>query len=501
MTEVHAGAIRSWREHPAQMVRDLFGIKPVREGGTLELWQESVLEAFPHSPAIALLACKGPGKTTLLAWLGWNFLLCYAHPKIAALSISGKNLRDNLWAELAKWRNKSELLKQQFEWTAERIFCRDYPETWWISARSWPQSADPQAQADTLAGLWADNVMVLMDEAGAIPRAILATASVILANSAQSGKNAHVVLAGNSNQRDSALYQAAVMERAKWFVKEITADPDDPERTLRIPIEFAREQITLHGRDNPWVMINILAQFPKQGLNALISEEEVMEAQKRHLTENQYSHFPKILGVDVARFGDDESVIFKRQGRAAFPPLRVRGLNSIQGGSHVARISDDWNADSIQIDATGGYGSGWYDVLQDLNYGHTLPVEFAGKAHQPERYYNKRAEMMWDLCEWVKGGGALPPVPEMVAGLATQTYSFKGGRILVEDKDQIKLRLGRSPDLEDALMCTFAHPVAAKRAHYPEHMGIARPILDAVRESYRSPNDYDPLAREFGDTR
>jgi hypothetical protein len=108
--------------------------------------------------------------------------------------------------------------------------------------------------------------------------------------------------------------------------------------------------------------------------------------------------------------------------------------------------------------------------------------------------------MMWDLCEWVKGGGALPPVPEMVAGLATQTYSFKGGRILVEDKDQIKVRLGRSPDLEDALMCTFAFPIAAKAAYYPVHMGIGSSILDAVTGSLHK-HEYDPHTREYGDPR
>ncbi len=467
------------------MVRELFHVEP-------DEWQIDGLEAFPNEPRIAMMACKGPGKTAVLAWLGWNFLLCYLNPKIAALSITGKNLKDGLWTEMSKWRGKAPLLKELFEVTSERIFLKAEPETWWMSARSWPQTADPQALADTLAGLWADNIMILMDEAGSTPPAVLATAQVIVANAHQTGKNAHVVLAGNTTTHTGALYDAAVAHRALWYVIEITADPDDPKRTPRIPIEYAREQIREYGRDNPWIMVNFLAKFPKQGLNTLISADEVITAQRRHYSELEYAGFPKIIGVDVAQFGDDESVMFKRQGKIAYPPLRMRNLSPLQGGPHVARIATEWSADSIQIDNSGGWGGAWYEFLTTSGYSYARGVQFGGSAAADGRFANKRAEIMWEMCDWVKDGGALPPVPEMVSGLSSMTYGYDGkGRVLVEEKKQIKARLGRSPDLEDALACTFAYPVAPRMQALPGTGGVVSDYASLVRQS----SDYNPWDR------
>jgi hypothetical protein len=481
-----AARIRQWREHPAQMVRELFHVEP-------DLWQTEVLEAFPHNPRIAMMACKGPGKTAVLAWLAWNFLLCYLNPKIAAVSITARNLKDNLWTEMSKWRAKAPLLSL-FEVTSERIFLKEQPETWWMSARSWPQTADPQALADTLAGLWADNIMILMDEAGSIPPAVLATAQVIVANAGQSGKHAHVVIAGNTTSHTGALYDAAVAHRASWHVTEITADPDDPKRTPRIPIEFAREQIREYGRDNPWIMVNFLAKFPKQGLNTLISADEVITAQKRNYHEQAYAGFPKILGVDVAQFGDDESVMFKRQGKISWNPLRMRNLSPLQGGPHVARIATEWQADSIQIDNSGGWGGAWFEFLTTSGYDYARGVKFGGGAAQEGRFANKRAEIYWEMCDWIKDGGLLPPIPEMVSGLSSMTYGYDNkGRVLVEEKKQIKVRLGRSPDLEDALACTFAYPVAPRAQALPGMGGLPPSLSQMVVQSVN--HDYNPWDR------
>lgn len=477
---------RRWREHPAQFVREQFHVEP-------DPWQFDVLEAFPHRPRQALTACKGPGKSAVLSWLGWNFLATRVDARGAALSITADTLRDTLWAELGTWLSKSEVLQGLFTLDGERITSKLRPKTWWLSARSYPRSANPQDQATALQGLHGEAIIVLIDEAGGVPRSVLATADAVLTG----GGDQHIVMAGNPNNQDSALGFAVLNQRHLWDVTEITGDPEDPKRSPRVSIEWAKEQISTWGPDNPWVLVNVFGRFPPAGLNTMISPDEVRDAQKRHYTQPQYESFPKILGVDVARFGDDESVIFKRQGKVAFPPLRMRNLDSLQGGSHVARIATEWSADSIQIDATGGYGAGWYDHLHGMGFAHALAVQFAGKAHQPERYYNKRAEMMFDLCAWIKDGGALPPVPEMVVGLSTQTYTFKGGRILVEEKQQIKDRIGRSPDLEDALACTFAYPVAPKPAYYPGGM-FGLPILDAIRGTTHQ-HDYDPQAREFGD--
>jgi phage terminase large subunit len=88
-----------WRQHPSAMVRELFGVQP-------DAWQEEALEAFPNAPRLAFKACKGPGKTAVLAWIGWNFLLTRPHAMVGTTSISGANLKANLWTELALARQE-----------------------------------------------------------------------------------------------------------------------------------------------------------------------------------------------------------------------------------------------------------------------------------------------------------------------------------------------------------------------------------------------------------
>ena len=439
--------LRRWREHPAQFVREVLGVTP-------DPWQLDVLEAFPHKQRIAMKACKGPGKTAVEAWLAWNFLVTRIEPKIAAVSVTAENLADNLWAEMAKWQQRAPLLRAAFEWTKARIFYRQSPETWWMSARSWSKTADPNHQGNTLAGLHADHVLFILDESGGIPDAVMAAAEAALS----SCKEGHIVQAGNPTHLEGPLWRACTSERTLWHVTEITADPDDPRRSSRVRVEWAREQIAKYGRDNPWVLVNVFGKFPPGSLNTLIGPDECREATRRSYRVEDVQHSARVLGVDVARFGDDASVIFPRQGLVAHRPLKFRNLDGAQGAGAVARKWLDWMADAVFIDDTGGWGASWIDNLRRLGH-QPIGVGFASRPYDP-RYDNKRTEMYFEAIEWIKAGGALPEVPELIAALSQTTYSFRGDRLLLEPKEQIKARLGYSPDDADALALTFAQPAS-----------------------------------------
>src|SRR5213078_2530431 len=114
------------------------------------------------------------------------------------------------------------------------------------------------------------------------------------------------------------------------------------------------------------------------------------------------------------------------------------------------------------IDDTGGFGSSWIDNLRRLGR-DPIGIAFSGKASNP-RYDNKRTEMYFEAVDWIRRGGALPPGPasqELIAALSRTTYSFRGDRLLLEPKEQVKARLGYSPDDADAFVLTFAQPVTA----------------------------------------
>jgi hypothetical protein len=464
--------LRQWREDPVLMVRQLFGVEP-------DPWQLEVLREFPTRNRIAMQACKGPGKTAALAWCIWNFLLTRPHPKIAATSISANNLADNLWTELAKWQNTCPLLKEMFVWTKTRIFAKDHPETWWASARAWSQSADSTQQENTLAGLHADYLLFVLDESGGIPNSVMAAAEAGLST----GVETKILQAGNPTHLEGPLYDAATRDRHLWYVVEITGDPDDPKRSSRVSADWAREQIVKWGRENPWVLVNVFGKFPPSSINTLLTIDEVRAAMARHLAPDLYQPFPKVIGVDVARHGDDSTVLFPRQGRAAFQPVQMRNASTDQISGRLAQAEQKWGAEYSFVDATGGWGWGVIDFHRQLGR-DPIPVEFSAKSSS-DRFANKRTEMWFAMAQWIKEGGALPEVPELVAELSTPTYTFKGDRLLLEPKEQIKERLGRSPDFADALALTFAQPVTK-----PEPL-LAR--QSPFRESSRS-WDYDPLS-------
>lgn len=446
--------LRRWWDHPAAYVREELKAEP-------DAWQEEVLEAFPHKNRIAMKASKGPGKTAVESWLLLNFMTTRPHPRIGATSITGDNIDTNLWPECSKWLQRSTFTKSILRWRPSRIEHVSYPSTWWAHARTWPKTADATAQADALAGLHADYAMFLIDESGGIPPALLATAEGVLSG----GIETKVVQAGNCNTLDGALHEAVVKRRHLWFIVTINGDPLNPKRSSRVDLKWAQDLIDTYGRDNPWVKVNVLGEFPRQSINAILSPEDIEEAQRRQVPHEAYDWAQKRLGIDVARFGDDRSVIFPRQGLRAFNPIVMRHVRgsavSSDIATRVARSKSRWNSDMEFIDATGGWGAGARDILTSAGV-YVVELQF-GAPSPDRRYANIRSHIWFESAKWTTGGGWLPRVPELVQEGAAPTYTLTPeGKFLVEPKKLVKARLGWSPDLWDAFATTFVLPEQAR---------------------------------------
>jgi phage terminase large subunit len=302
-----------------------------------------------------------------------------------------------------------------------------------------------------------------------------------------------IAQAGNPISREGMLYAADGPLRHLWHLIRVTGDPDDPKRSRRIDREWAAQQIATYGRENPWVQSYILGHFPPQSLNTLLTVEEVNAAMGRHLREDAYSWSQKRIGVDVARFGDDRTVLFARQGLAAFPPTIMRGVRTTDIAARIAKTIAEWGADAPDlltlIDDTGHWGHGAVDNLLAAGY-LVMPIILSDPAIDP-RYRNRRAECWLTMAEWVKRGAALPPIRELVAELTEPTYTFVNGKFMLEDKDQVKRRIGRSPDLADALSLTFAiadQPAELSRGLRHRSVGKAltdfEPYTDLPKRDY-----------------
>lgn len=259
-----------------------------------------------------------------------------------------------------------------------------------------------------------------------VPDAVVSAAEAGLANVIGEHQHAWIVLAGNPTHLEGPLYRACTKDRALWNVVEITADPDDPKRTPRVSAQWAREFISTYGRDSPWTLVNIFGRFPPSSINALLGPDDVAAAMKRCCKPEDLAGTARILGVDVARFGLDASMLARRRGLQAAPLLERRDLTSVQGAGFVAQVWNDFDqdggtvrADGCFIDDTGGYGAGWIDQLGVL--GRTpVGVGFARSADDA-RYFNKRTEIIFRLADWIKRGGCLPDDPLLAAELTAHS--------------------------------------------------------------------------------
>lgn len=477
--------IIQWRKDPVLFVRDNFGIEP-------DLWQIDSLNLIGGEPQsrrrVAMKACTGPGKSAVLAWTAWYRLSCFGsigqHPKGAALSGEGRdNLRDNLWAEIGKWGAKSKFLMSQFTWNKEQIYNNTHPETWFLSARSYPKDADPESIGRSLSGLHSEYPFILLDEIGDMPIQVGKKAEQIFTGGV---KDALVIAAGNPTSTGGLLYDVSTSGRDSWKVITITADPDDPKRTPRVDIEHAREMIQRYGRNDPWVKATILGEFPEAGFNQLISINDVELACRRKLHSYDYENSQKRLGIDVALGGMDFTVIFPRQGLMSFNPVELRNARPSEIAARIISAKHKWGSEVEFLDDTGGFGSGVLDnMLQAGQPG--FGINFSSRADNP-RFYNKRAEMWFRMSEWIKRGACLPDHDRLKKELVAATYTFKGGRFIIEDKDLIKKRLGHSPDFADSLALTFATD---------ESQTIAGDIgmLNRMRSESSQYAEYDPFTR------
>lgn len=498
MNRADLDLIDSWRHNIPKFAWDNFRVE-------MEPWSQDVAAycLAERKAKVGMQAAVGVGKSFTMAVIGWHFLATNADlirhpgkfPNGIALSITGDNLKAGLWKELGVWYNNSEFLRRTFDYSAEQITQKDYPLNWWLRARSFPKSANGDQQGATLSGLHSPWSLVLLDEVGEMHPMVGRRAEQTLSDA--DCERGLVVAAGNPTSQAGLLYKIATDD--SWKVVRITGDPDDPKRSKRVDMEMARQWIAKEGRENPWVMSHILGEFPPGGLNALLGPDDVRKAMERAPREDAFYWAQKRFGVDVARFGDDRTVVFPRQGLVAFRPTEMRQQDTNFIGAKVLRMGMTWDVEMVCIDDTGHWGHGVVDNLNATGGLAVVPVNFADPKTFNPRYFNRRTEMWFEMAEWIKAGGALPKVDGLLEELCAHTYYYQGGKIRLVEKEVIKETLGRSPDLGDALALTFALPDMPGGERLPDAvrhtpMGKAMSQRRAAQPTSRIITERDPFA-------
>lgn len=397
------------------------------------------------------------GKSALVCWLILWAVSTREDTKGVVTANTEKQLRLKLWAELNKW-TRLFIARQFFKVTATSIQAVD-PERereWRIDAIPWSED-NPEA----FAGLhnYGKRVLVVFDEASGIVDKIWETIDGVMN---ESNTELIWVATGNPTRNIGRFRECFDPTGQGQFWHTIKVDSRSVSFTNKDRIQRA---IDLWGEDSDYIKVRWLGEFPSSSNAQLISSDDIRAAMARIPQSLHYE--PLILAVDVARYGDNESVAVFRRGRDArtLPTLRWRKLSTIELGNQIAGLISKHSPDAVFIDE-GGVGGGVVDFVRHL--GHScIGVQFGGQASIPlggERAYNKRAEMYLSLRTWLRESGCIEPSPDLFHQLVAIEFGHSkagkmGDAIMLTPKEE----MDDSPDWADALAMTFAFPVAQRQ--------------------------------------
>ena len=419
-------------DSPTDFARLFLAVTPTEQ-------QKQLFEAIAKPGAkVAVRSGHGIGKSTALAVLALWFLCTRRDAKIPCSAPTAHQLQDVLWSEMRRLHGRMpEWMKSQFQISNDKI-TRDGSAGYIVARTARPES--PEA----LQGFHADNILFLLDEASGIHDSIFE-----VARGALSTPDARVVMTGNPTQLTGYFYNAFHIARDTWTRFQFSC-LDSP----RVDPSYARDIAKEYGDDSDMYRVRVLGEFPKIGLNSMISAERVQLAFERKMPVHEENPAPRILGVDPAWEGSDRSVIVFRQGRFAKVLFVGRGLDGPKLGQQVIRFQDEYSPTATFLDKT-GVGTSCYDYLRQLQRVVT-GVSFAESPLHPDRFLNRRAEIWWSMREWFEEDVCLTFHNDLLNDLVAPEYSVNPlGKIQLESKESMRKRGVASPDLGDALALTF----------------------------------------------
>lgn len=428
---------------------------------------------------IAVASGHGIGKSALVAWVILWAISTREDTKGVVTANTESQLKTKTWAELSKWHRLC-LNSHWFSLTATAIFSKDstHEKTWRVDQVVWSER-----NTEAFAGLHnqGGRVLLIFDEASAIPDLIWEVSEGALTDA-----DTEIIWAafGNPTRTIGRFRECFAKFKHRWVTRQIDS------RTVKITNKVQLQKfVDDYGEDSDFVRVRIKGQFPRASADALLGPDDIDEAMQRSYPLEAIQHAPVVLGGDVARQGDDQSALARRQGLVMYPIKHYKIPDSVLVAGQFAMEQDEHQADAMFIDSTGGWGAGVVDTLRHRNYA-PIEVYFSGKATDA-RYFNKRSEMYFELANWIKEGGALPYDPELKEELCAVTFTFQGDKFRLCEKDDIKDQIGRSPDKADACALTFAYNVQ-KRSSFPKKTISYDPIDLAEKIAQSRSQSYDP---------
>jgi hypothetical protein len=412
-------------------------------------------------------AGRGPGKSSYVGWIcDWMMTTRIGSTTIVTANTETQ-LKTRTFAEIGKWTNllinrhwfeQTVLSLRPAPWFGKVVKDQLKIDTgyYYCQGQLWSEE-NPDAFAGAHNPL---GVCVIMDEASGIPATIFTVTSFFFT---EPSLNRYWLVYSNPRRNSGGFFDIFHGTDPTWRKRHLdirTVEGIDP--------KIAETLILDKGIDSDEVRMEVLGEFPKQGNRQFIGNDLVHQAQARPLVEDPGA--PLILGVDVARYGDDSTVFRFRKGRDArsIPPIRYQERDNMFIANKLAEVISHYNPDAVNIDA--GNGTGVIDRVRELGY-KVHEVWFGASATSPE-WANVRTEMWANLRDWL-GGGCIDQDARLFGDLTAPEYHPHGkasDKTMLQSKEALKDLGYRSPDDGDALALTFAsrparRDLTASRTH------------------------------------
>ena len=453
-------SLARFRNDPLGFVKFVF---PWRQPGTLlhdedgpDVWQAQVLNDIGElcragrdqeiAQQLAVKSGNGIGKTSLIAFILIWFLTTRPHCQIVVTANTQAQLSGKTWREVAKWKQMA-IHGFGLNWTATKLSMRGHEDTWFAHAVPWSKE-----NYQAFAGTHEKHVLIIFDEGSQIADLIWETG-----DTAMTTTGAWWIVFGNPTELTGRFRECFAGGRFAKRWRTYTVDSRNAKKANKAKIQ---QWVEDYGEDDDYVRIHVRGEFPRQSSRAIVSADLVDIAMKRpQPSDTILVQYPRIIGVDCARFGSNQTVFCRRQGQTVFPLRKFRGLDTQVVASFIAEEIKEWDPNAVFIDA-GGLGAGVFDRVKALGY-NVIEVQSGGRAMDFREYSNKRAEMWFKMAADLKREFCLPFDEELKAHMIGPMYTYDAqGRKRVERKEDMVARALESPDTADALSMTYCDPVS-----------------------------------------
>lgn len=439
-------------------------------------YQAEALDLMATPGRYAIQWANGLAKTATAAMMILWFLDVYPNGKCVTTAGTWSQLREQLWREIPYWASRTTK-----PITANAV---QIQKTQIEIENNWVAFGRAASGESTFEGVHAPYVLVVMDEAKAIPEGVFSAVRRIMRGSA-TGKYWFVCLSSPGSPSGSFWEITNGVQASRWTTLRLSAYESE-----RVGLDSIQEDWEDLGDKSPLFISMVCGEFPDESDFTVIPLSWVQASVDKNL--GPFNIGPRTLGVDVARFGSDETVLYEIDGRTAAEVEAYQGRNLMHTAGAIMNVHRRYSA--IGIDDS-GLGGGVTDRLREQEI-EVAAINF-GDVSNPNHaaYFDLGTEMWWTVRRQLElgfesaqapeamteenAGLSIPDDKKLIHQLASRQYGFRSdGKIKLESKDDMRKRGERSPDRADALV--IAHWV---RGEYSvPAMGATDAYTDDVKK-------------------